>query len=218
MREAYFMVRAVVEAPLQQKFDQWYSSHHLPMALAEFKAKKAWRFWSTVDRNVHYAVYQFANEARLKLAMKDEILKPLIADFDKSWPSGVTRARDLLNLVEERSGGAQVEDEDGATAKAYLMVRAVVEEPLRQKFDRWYSSDHLPKDVVTFRAEKAWRFWSAANPAVHYAVYQFADLDRLEMARKSDAVPGLRKEFDDAWPSGVTRKPDILTLVEEIDG
>jgi hypothetical protein len=36
--------------------------------------------------------------------MKDEILKPLIADFDKDWPSGVTRTRDMLNLAEERAG------------------------------------------------------------------------------------------------------------------
>jgi hypothetical protein len=104
MPKAYFMVRAVVEAPLRQKFDQWYSSHHLPMALADFKAEQAWRFWSTVDPGVHYAVYQFADEAKLKAATKDEILKPLIADFDKSWPSGVTRSRDLLNLAEERAG------------------------------------------------------------------------------------------------------------------
>jgi hypothetical protein len=104
MPKAYFMVRAVVDGPLRQKFDSWYSSHHLPMALADFKAEKAWRFWSAVDPNVHYAVYRFADEAKLKAAMKDEILKPLIADFDKSWPSGVTRTRDLLNLAEERAG------------------------------------------------------------------------------------------------------------------
>jgi len=102
MPKAYFMVRAVVEAPLRQKFDQWYASRHLPMALADFEAEKAWRFWSTLDAGVHYAVYQFADEAKLKAAMRDEILKPLIADFDKSWPAGVTRSRDLLNLVDER--------------------------------------------------------------------------------------------------------------------
>jgi hypothetical protein len=104
MPKAYFMVRAVVEGPLRGKFDQWYSSHHLPMALADFKAEKAWRFWSTVDAAVHYAVYQFADEAKLKAAMRDEILKPLIVDFDKSWPRGVTRTRDIVNLVEERAG------------------------------------------------------------------------------------------------------------------
>ncbi len=101
MPKAYFMVRAVVEEPLRQEFDRWYSSHHLPMALKDFAAEKAWRFWSTADAGVHYAVYQFADEGKLKAAMKDAILKPLIADFDKSWPSGVTRTRDLLALAEE---------------------------------------------------------------------------------------------------------------------
>ncbi len=47
MPKAYFMVRAVVDEPLRQKFDHWYSSHHLPMALNDFKAEKCWRFWST---------------------------------------------------------------------------------------------------------------------------------------------------------------------------
>ncbi len=103
MPKAYFMVRAVVAEPLRQKFDHWYSTDHLPRALKDFKAEKGWRFWSTADASVHYAVYQFADEARLKAAMRDEVLKPLIADFDKNWPSGVTRSRDLLNLVEERS-------------------------------------------------------------------------------------------------------------------
>jgi hypothetical protein len=27
----------------------------------------------------------------------------LVADFDQAWPSGVTRTRDMVNLVEERS-------------------------------------------------------------------------------------------------------------------
>jgi len=40
MAKAYFMVRAVVEEPLRQKFDHWYSTHHLPMALEVFKAEK----------------------------------------------------------------------------------------------------------------------------------------------------------------------------------
>lgn len=51
---------------------------------------------------MHYAVYQFADEAQLQAAMREEVLKPLIADFDKIWPTGVTRSRDLLTLAEER--------------------------------------------------------------------------------------------------------------------
>ena len=72
MAKAYFMVRSVVEEPLRQKFDHWYSTHHLPMALAEFKAEKCWRFWSAVDAAVHYAVYQFPDMARLDAAMKSQ--------------------------------------------------------------------------------------------------------------------------------------------------
>jgi hypothetical protein len=104
MAKAYFIVRAVVIEPLRQKFDHWYSTDHLPRALADFKAEKAWRFWSTVDAAVHYAVYQFADMARLDAAMKSDALKALIADFDQTWPAGVTRTRDIVNLVEERSG------------------------------------------------------------------------------------------------------------------
>ena len=41
------------------------------MALKDFKAEKCWRFWSTADAGVHYAVYQFADMAKLDAAMKD---------------------------------------------------------------------------------------------------------------------------------------------------
>ncbi len=102
MPKAYFMVRAAVEEPLRQKFDHWYSTHHLPWALKDFKAEKAWRFWSTIDAGVHYAVYQFADQAKLDAAMQETVLKPLIADFDQAWPSGVTRARDKFVLAEEQ--------------------------------------------------------------------------------------------------------------------
>jgi hypothetical protein len=103
MQKAYFMVRSVVEEPLRKKFDAWYSSHHLPMALSEFKAEKCWRFWSAADPGVHYAVYEFPDMARLDAALASAGFKGLVADFDKSWPTGVTRTRDKLNLVEERT-------------------------------------------------------------------------------------------------------------------
>jgi hypothetical protein len=104
MPRAYFMVRSVVEEALRQKFDQWYSSHHLPMALADFRAEKCWRFWSAADASVHYAVYQFADMGRLDAALKSDAFKGLVKDFDQAWPRGVTRTRDMLNVVEEREG------------------------------------------------------------------------------------------------------------------
>jgi hypothetical protein len=104
MPKAYFMVRSVVIEPLRQKFDQWYSRHHLPMALADFKAEKCWRFWSAADAGVHYAVYQFADMAKLDAAIKSDAFKELVADFNRSWPEGVTRTHDIVSLVEERDG------------------------------------------------------------------------------------------------------------------
>ncbi len=103
MPKAYFMVRAVVEEPLRQKFDQWYSAHHLPMAFAEFMAEKCWRFWSERVAGVHYAVYQFADVARVDAALQSDGFKALVSDFDKAWPQGVTRTRDVVRLAEERS-------------------------------------------------------------------------------------------------------------------
>ena len=77
MPKAFFMVRAVVEAPLRQKFDAWYADHHLPMALAAFQAEKAWRLWSRAEPGVHYAVYRFADGARLDAALKAPSFKEL---------------------------------------------------------------------------------------------------------------------------------------------
>ena len=41
-----------------------------------------------------------------------------------------------------------------------FLVRAVVAENLRDKFDHWYSTDHLPWTMKVFKCQKAWRFWS----------------------------------------------------------
>ena len=51
---------------------------------------------------MHYAVYRFADKARLDAAMKSDGFKALVADFDRAFPEGVTRTRDIVTLVEER--------------------------------------------------------------------------------------------------------------------
>jgi hypothetical protein len=104
MPKAFFMVRAVVEERLREKFDDWYSGHHLPLALDEFEAEKCWRFWSTVEAGVHYAIYRFPDMARLDAALQSDGFKMLVKDFDEAWPSGVTRTRDKMTMVEERAG------------------------------------------------------------------------------------------------------------------
>jgi hypothetical protein len=51
---------------------------------------------------VHYAVYRFADMARLDAALKSQGFKDLVADFDHAWPNGVSRTRDMVSMVEER--------------------------------------------------------------------------------------------------------------------
>lgn len=101
MPKALFIVRAVVEAPLREKFDRWYSTDHMPQAFAAFQAEKCWRFWSAREEGVHYAVYRFADLARADAALKTDTFKALVADFDRAFPTGVTRTRDVLRMVEE---------------------------------------------------------------------------------------------------------------------
>ena len=96
-----FLVRAVVAEPLRDKFDHWYSNDHLPWAMRVFKCEKAWRFWSETEKGVHYAVYQFADKAACDAALGCDEFKDMIADFNRSWPEGVTRTRDIVSLVEE---------------------------------------------------------------------------------------------------------------------
>jgi len=97
----------------------------------------------------------------------------------------------------------------------FFLVRAVVTEPLRVKFDHWYSADHLPWAIRIFHCDKAWRFWSETEPGVHYAVYRFADKASCDAALGSAEFKELVADFTRTWPEGVTRTRDIVTLVEE---
>ncbi len=70
--------------------------------------------------------------------------------------------------------------------KALFVVRATVADaPKRAAFDAWYSREHLPDAVKSFGAEKAWRYWSLTDPALHHAMYQFSDEAALDRATKA---------------------------------
>jgi hypothetical protein len=100
--KAVLVVRSVVaDQALRAKFEHWYSADHLPRAIADFKAEKAWRFWSETDKTVHYAVYSFADMDALRSAMGSEKFRGLVEDYDRNWPTGVTRTREILSLAEE---------------------------------------------------------------------------------------------------------------------
>ena len=96
-------------------------------------------------------------------------------------------------------------------AKAYLMVRAVVADAAdRPGFGRWYEAEHLLDAVARFGARRGWRCWSRTDPAVHYAFYEFADVDRARSVLDSPGLRALVAEFDRAWGARVTRTRDLL--------
>src|SRR5262245_60756017 len=100
--------------------------------------------------------------------------------------------------------------------KAFLVVRSVVADAaLRARFEHWYASDHLPWAITALGAEKAWRLWSETDPAVHCAVYRFADIEALRRGRGSDGFKALVADYDRNWPEGVTRSREVLTLAED---
>jgi hypothetical protein len=97
----------------------------------------------------------------------------------------------------------------------YFIVRATIADPAqRAAFDAWYRDEHLPDAVKAFGAQKAWRFWSESDPAVHIAQYQFADRAALDRGTRPEVLQRLVADFDNAWP-GVPRSREILKLVEE---
>ena len=71
--------------------------------------------------------------------------------------------------------------------------------------------------VKTFGAIRAWRFWSLSDPAVHLAVYQFADQAALERATNGDDMKRLVADFNRDWPD-VTRTREVFVLAEEFAG
>ncbi|HJS39046.1 MAG TPA: hypothetical protein VJ789_13070 [Burkholderiales bacterium] len=101
---------------------------------------------------------------------------------------------------------------------ASFIVRAqVVDASVKEAFDRWYQSEHLPDAVKAFGARRAWRGWSEADPSVHYAVYEFDDLARLRALPGSAALKGLVAEFDRAWGDKVVRTREGVRVVQQIE-
>ena len=100
-------------------------------------------------------------------------------------------------------------------AAAFFVVRATVSDlAQRAAFDRWYAQEHLPDALKSFGAQKAWRFWSDTDPALHQAMYQFADRAALDHGTRPEVMKRLVADFDQAWPA-IPRTREIMTLAQE---
>jgi len=102
-------------------------------------------------------------------------------------------------------------------AKGYFVVRAEVPDAAdRAPFDHWYATDHLPLAIKTFAAQQGWRCWSRSDPAVHYAFYEFADVDQAQALIGSDKIKPLVADFDRVWGERVTRQREILEIAQQM--
>lgn len=100
---------------------------------------------------------------------------------------------------------------------AIFIVRAqVMDASVKDAFDRWYRDEHLPDAKKAFGAQRAWRGWSAVDPSVHYAVYEFDDIAKLRALPGSAALKSLVAEFDRAWGQKVVRTRDSVDVVQRI--
>ena len=101
-------------------------------------------------------------------------------------------------------------------SKGYVVVRAEVrDEADRERFDHWYTTDHLPWAIRVFGARRGWRCWSRSDPAVHYAFYEFAHIDEAQRATAPEKIAPLAADFDRVWGARVPRKREILDVVQE---
>jgi hypothetical protein len=101
-------------------------------------------------------------------------------------------------------------------AKGCFVVRAEVpDEDDRKRFDDWYATDHLPWAIKVFGAQRGWRCWSRSDPAVHYAFYEFADVEQAQALIGSQKVKPLVADFDRVWGDRVKRTREVLEIVQE---
>jgi hypothetical protein len=102
-------------------------------------------------------------------------------------------------------------------AKSYFVVRAEVpDEADRAAFDHWYATDHLPFAIKTFEVQRGWRCWSRTDPAVHYAFYEFAEAGQARALIGSEKIKPLVADFDRVWGNRVSRRREILEVVQEM--
>ena len=99
---------------------------------------------------------------------------------------------------------------------AYLIVRAVVPETDRAKFDQWYQDVHLPEASAVFAAVRAWRGWSHDDPSVHFAFYEFPSLAEATAIGNSEAMQNMRADFDRNWQDRISRTREFVEIAQNI--
>jgi hypothetical protein len=102
MATAVLIIRArLINMGDRQRFDRWYGAEQLPSGVRLYKAQRGWRAWSRTNPLVHIALYEFASVEEAEAILDSEALAAQIAEFDRVWGTGITRTREVVEVVEE---------------------------------------------------------------------------------------------------------------------
>src|SRR5712691_10791270 len=104
MATAVLIIRArLINLADRQRFDSWYRDEQLPSSVRQFKAQRAWRCWSRTNPLVHIALYEFPSVEEAESILDSAALAAQSAEFDRVWGTGITRTREIVEVVEELS-------------------------------------------------------------------------------------------------------------------
>jgi hypothetical protein len=99
-----FVRAEVTEKANRDRFDHWYATDHLPLAVKTFGRGGVGAAGAAPIRRSTMLFYEFDDPKQAEAATAPDRIKPLIADFDRVWGDRVSRRREILEIVQEMAG------------------------------------------------------------------------------------------------------------------
>ena len=100
--------------------------------------------------------------------------------------------------------------------RVFLVVKSFVPSHLKKDFDNWYEKKHLPEAKQSFSAISSSRGWEIENEDIHYAYYEFGDLEEANEILKSEALNKMINIYDKKWSNQIERTRKIISITQEI--
>lgn len=97
---------------------------------------------------------------------------------------------------------------------ALLAVTSTVDPAVREAFDHWYETEHIPdaqRLLEGISRVTRWRSTTAADQVV--TVYEFGTAEQVQAALAGEAIKDLIAEFDRLWAGTVSRARAGFELV-----
>ena len=100
--------------------------------------------------------------------------------------------------------------------RVFLVVKSFVPSHLKKDFDDWYENEHLSEAKQSFSAISASRGWGIKNEDIHYAYYEFGDLEEANKILKSEVLNKMIHIYDKKWSNQIERTRNIISITQEI--